>query len=564
MSNDARATAARHLQRIAERNPLYRPALFTLGYLRLLDGDTDEAERIFTDLTERFNEEAKLQLAHAQELWSQTGLTYGFALKFRPLRRSIRPWLEQWVHIVALLEGGEFYKAAIRWARFDERRNGLYRARDRDKTAEQAMFHLFLAGFPERGGIRDLAMIAAGRKAGDEQLARETLDCVLSPVGIAALDHNLAMLEIHLGSEKRRSWYRQIEFDIPEDDTAERIRKHLTALRNADIVQILRSFGARVDQICEHWQTKNWDVCEKLLRSFRDLTRAPSQFEATTLFKGGVHPEVGSGTHWLWRLRQWHARQHIPAFDLPELWRNTFRNGFYLESEYYLALCHYQTFTTKGAGEAMRRAEALHTRLLAGAPPVGIDKKRYAELRLLAQCLEINAAMRILLADPSDRAEKDIALHASVRRSDLEAKVLRQVSKAADDAARNPSTRATIFCTLGLVKRYERREEERYQRKNKPDGKAEAQLAELDLYRRALHLDRSTDACFYLTETLAEAGRLAEAGLYHDEALRLCPGHAGANELIEAEKRNESWNATQARPGRTSPAASPPAPAAGR
>src|SRR5580700_8660079 len=108
--------AARHLQRIVGREPLYRPAAFTLGYLRLREGDTAEAERMFAGLTETYNKEADLRFTAAKEKFPRTSLKYGLILTWiKPVGRRLLPWLEQWQHIESLLNGGRLYRAAQDW-----------------------------------------------------------------------------------------------------------------------------------------------------------------------------------------------------------------------------------------------------------------------------------------------------------------------------------------------------------------------------------------------------------------------------------------------------------------
>jgi len=140
----------------------------------------------------------------------------------------------------------------------------------------------------------------------------------------------------------------------------------------------------------------------------------------------------------------------------------------------------------------MKQALELHTRILAGAVPKGIDPGRYAELRVLAQFLEIDAVIRILLGDKSDPVIKDATLDAGIRLSALEKEVVPTLRRIAEDATRPASVRATVLCTLGLI--------ERYQRKLARIDKPEKLMAELEFYRRALNVERSADACFYPAE----------------------------------------------------------------
>jgi hypothetical protein len=114
--------AIHHLQRIAMREPMYRPAVFTLGYLRLREGDLAEAERLFASLLEPFDKEADLRLADAREKWPQTGVRsgYGFLYRIKPIARELHSRIEQWLHMFALIQGGELNRAAENWSTFDK------------------------------------------------------------------------------------------------------------------------------------------------------------------------------------------------------------------------------------------------------------------------------------------------------------------------------------------------------------------------------------------------------------------------------------------------------------
>jgi hypothetical protein len=530
--------AARHLQRIVGREPLYRPAAFTLGYLRLREGDTAEAERLFAGLTETYNKEADLRFTAAKEKFPRTSLKYGLILTWiKPVGRRLLPWLEQWQHIESLLNGGRLYRAAQDWRLFDEHLARFKDAKKKNNIFEQASFQVYLGGFPDMAGIRKRARIASGLEAGDETQARNTLKWLLSAEKISDLDQQLWRLELSVVSGRVESSTRDVHRSLGDESTAamnEPRLPDLEALKQSDIV---RSLGwlKGLDEFRMCWEAEDWDRCQKLLRDLRDYTREPDDSEATTQLK------TGSGPAKFRRLREWSVRKFFPAFALLDPWRDTFRNGFFLESEYYLALSRYRTFTGGGIRAAMKQAEELHTRILGGAVPTGIDRGRYAELRVLAQCLEVDAVLRILLGDESDLVIKDSTLEAEVRWDALRQEVLPMLRRIVKDANYTPGLRAEVSCTLGLI--------ERYTRKPIRIDKAAKLMAEFDCYREALKLERSADACFYLAEALLEAGRAAEASAHLDEALRQCPRHAGALDLRKGLNSPPVWAATRTVPG---------------
>ncbi|MDB5311741.1 MAG: hypothetical protein JWO38_5943 [Gemmataceae bacterium] len=64
----------------------------------------------------------------------------------------------------------------------------------------------------------------------------------------------------------------------------------------------------------------------------------------------------------------------------------------------------------------MDRARDLHDRYMGGPVPKDADRIRFAELRLLARCLEGNAAVRLALGEGPD--SEDHKLVAEVRLQD--------------------------------------------------------------------------------------------------------------------------------------------------
>jgi hypothetical protein len=513
-----REKAARHLQRIGGREPLYRPAVFTLAYLRLQEGDTEEAGRLFSALTEPYRREADLRLTEAKEKWRFTGLKYRFVFRIDLIRQILRPWGRLQLHILRLLEGGELYRAAEDWEKFGARAIS---------TEKIPSINAYIETFPKIGDIQNHARIAAGIEAGDRARARAALDSFLSKEKLKAFDWQLSVLETTLVSARADSSFRDALLAHRDDSAAEKWKPkqpNLEPLKAGRFVEYYTWFKPTLDELSEYWQREEWSRCERLLRDLRDLTRAPDDDEASSLLKQGSFPETESGAGLLRRFRHWLAKIHFPAFTLPDSWRNTFRNGFFLESEYYLALCRYRNFTSSGARKAMMQAKELHTRVLAGAVPNGIDLRRYAELRVLAQCLEIDAVVRLRLADKQDPVPKDVEYDAISRWFVLQREVVPTLRQLVNDRSHSPRIRATVLRSLGLIERCERR-------KSQTRNNAEKLIRELDRYRHALNFERSADTCFYLAETLLEDGRSAEAKMYLEEVVRLCPRHAGGLRL---------------------------------
>jgi hypothetical protein len=202
--------------------------------------------------------------------------------------------------------------------------------------------------------------------------------------------------------------------------------------------------------------------------------------------------------------------------------------GLRLESRYYLALSEYSTFTWAGFVTAMDEAKRLHTVLLAGDAPPTVDAQRYKELRILAQCLEVDAMVRSLLDSIDDSTVDGKLISIESRLGKFTREVLPKIWMLAG-RSRDP-IHAAILRSIGLLKRYSGKEGGALL---SMEAVQDEELTEFECFYRALTLERTADTCFCLAETLFSSGRLNEARAFLDETFRLCPKHPGALRLRE-------------------------------
>jgi hypothetical protein len=531
----SRQMACAHLRRIAQLDPMYRPATFFLGVASLMEGETAEAERAFCSLVEIFNHNANLHLEVAKQKWAMTGIQDGLT---QGQLKVLEPWIKQWMHVHSTLLGGRLYRIAKEWpsfpdrlVRFEAMRNGKgSEFRDRE---EASSFQDYLDVFNAMTEVGKFAQIAAGLSDDhgeiDRDRARRTLDVLLSSDKVADLDLKLFVAEMDVVTARVNSL-------IPDaTDSTERPKPNFKALKQKGVVDLFR-FDGPLDELDEAWNAGRWDRCASILQDLRDCTRAPSDAEAGALLRAGSPSDEVSKSPRARRRTERLVKKYLPGMSLLDAWRNTFRYGFFLESEYGLAACRYQTDSVEGLHKAMQQAAHLDAELLTGAVPQGIDAERYEDLGVLSQCLEVNAAVRIMRKmeyRPNAKETRD----AWGRYFQLEKKIIPGLRDIAGDEKREPRIRAAVLCSLGLNERHKRkplevREKEHLEKGLPlPLGSAEKRTIELECFEKSLAFARSADACFYLAESLYEFGRGNEAKLLVDETLRICPGHAGASQL---------------------------------
>ena len=256
-------------------------------------------------------------------------------------------------------------------------------------------------------------------------------------------------------------------------------------------------------------------------------------------------------------MERWLVGLFMPVYGLLDAWRESFGRDFMLESEYYLALTNYRCFTPAGFQAAMQQANRLNTLVLIGKAPPRVDLARCEQLRILAQCLEIDSILQIL-AEPASRNDYDRRRSVASQRLDvLDKTVIPNLRRVADDAAAAPHVRAAVLRSLGLLARYKRTGSRRLQseEKSEPQRSESAhisreqmsgtkcfvgeptteleqlpheQVAEFESFSRSFVLERAPETCLYMAEHLLASNRRTEAESHLDEALRLCPQHPGA------------------------------------
>jgi hypothetical protein len=529
--------ARHHLERAAEREPLYKAGTFVLAYAMLQQGDSAQAQPLFASLTESSNQQAKLRFQSAKEQWPGTAMRGSWlAERIKPLNRLLLPWLQHWMHITILLRGGTFHRLAQEWTEFPARLERYNRAVDQKIKFEQHSFELYIHGFRVVPDIHKLARIAAGLETGEvtAEEARLRLDELLSVDQVDRLDGELSELERKLTSAKVDTISHDVRKSLGEEvDPAERDTEppDMEPVKQTVIVDSFSGLRRQLDELRAGWRAERWDRCKRLLRDLRDQTRAPDDHAASrlledvSLFQAGLFRPPDAPPVSFPRLERWLVGLFIPAYGLLEPWRDSFGTGFVLESEYYLALADYRTFTSAEIAAAMRQAKRLNTLLLVGKAPATVDLARYEELRFLAQCLEIDAIVRILLGEKSDPVVTRNTSGAGSRLDALNAEVIPRLRTLLKDRTAHPHVLAAVSRSLGLIERYDPARSRVWHRGVDESDKPPT---EFEYLSSGLTLERAPDSCFYLAEHLLASDRRAEAKSHVDEALRLCPRHAGA------------------------------------
>ena len=501
-----------YLRNITRREPLYKEAAFSLAFLYLQEGNIAAARTYFQQLTEPYDKERERRLVELKEKWAQQGVRHWWLLKFKPYARLVVPWVEHWRQIFYLLGGGALYRDARRWEEFDEQYATFKKASTGDAFARQ-MFELYLRGFWD-ASVRAEVRIVAGLEKGDAEAARWALTKLLSTQEIERVHSKLGLLQGNLV-------------------LAEVLAANEEPVKTPDITAISQSAVLNRDELkelVERWEAHDWKRCESLLNDLLSFTQTPSDYLARQQIKEGMPEKTieEQGRYGAWRRRlgeRLATRFHIPDLRAIEDWQKSLE-GFYVESEYYLALCEFRAFTNEGIGAALERAMELNDRLQR-AVPRGASRRRYAELRLLLDCLEADSALRTILQNNSNNPHN---VTASIRWRKSGPRTSRTVRRASRKSAYSDEIRATLHRTLALIARYGRKS---IMAEEKSDLDAE-----LAAYAASLRAKVTPDTCFCLAETYLETtrpeeiyqqpARAAEAARYLDEAIRLCPRHAGA------------------------------------
>jgi hypothetical protein len=141
-----REIAIRHLERILEQDPLYRPAKFLLGYAKFRDGETERAEQLFSSLTQPFNEQRRLKLQDGMDKWTGEKSLHWLIQNSR-IRHSLFQWIDPWIdgfsHITTLVHGSVLYRMTEAWARIDKRNVKPTKNRPFfDNTLDQLVFEI--------------------------------------------------------------------------------------------------------------------------------------------------------------------------------------------------------------------------------------------------------------------------------------------------------------------------------------------------------------------------------------------------------------------------------------
>ena len=229
------------------------------------------------------------------------------------------------------------------WARIDER--NVERSKNNkppsDNTLDQLQFEEDLRALAFIPIIGWYARIAAKVESADvtPDEARAKLRRLLSIESVDDLDRMLLKLELDVPPLVRTDSTRMPDFEL--------IKQH-ELMR---YVKGYRQFEAKLDQVYDKWKAKDWDLCKKLLRDLRDVTRSPNKAQASSIVQAGslfeedllgsANPEVNN---FLRLMREWMVKTLIPAYRWLDSTRDTFRRGFFLESEYYLGLCPISDF----------------------------------------------------------------------------------------------------------------------------------------------------------------------------------------------------------------------------
>ncbi len=471
---------------------------------------------MFAEISAPVNEEADSIFKAVQEKWVQTGPRWlGLIKTIKPLGRVLLPWIKFWQEVSVLLNGGTFYRLAKQWSEFEMRLDRYKKAEGKYKEFEEALFQLYVFSFQELEDIQKYVEIAAGLKTGkvSAEKAKEILDQLLDEYEVREFDQELRLLENEIVL---------LEMDNFQRDMYEALGKPYEAISREDKITIIKQlritplgmyWSLGLERLENHWKEQDWEKCKKLLHDLRLMVRSPSDFEAgAMLIRALKLPKRTRGL----------IRFFLPAFTLLDDWQAAYGHALFLESEYYLALSKYRSFSRARLNEAMERAFLLLDRFLGEQAPSDMDVQRHADLSLLARCLVASSALRLLLEKQPDPQQS--SYQAEVRLSEIEKEHLSELNKATDNARLDPDVRATTLNTLGLLARHRRTQ-------SQSEDENPNLAAELGYFSRSLDLKRAPDTCFYLAESLIDLGDANQARRYLQEALKLCPRHAGALSL---------------------------------
>ena len=325
-----------------------------------------------------------------------------------------------------------------------------------------------------------LEVLAGGLVQGDvsPEKARETLDFALNERALDRFDMELSRLELDLKLLAAHEVTRRI------DPLAATRLDEMARERKSRPIEDLRDTGPGVmltpglNRLEELWQSGDWEACKSQLKVLRAWTQSPSDSEAGSMLLRALNLPKSSG---------WLIRFFLPAFGLLDQWRSTFRHAFFLEAEFYLALANYRLFTRTGMTAAMKAARALYDRFLVGPAPEDMNKDRYRDLQVLARCLAVDAAARLMIDETSDSAYD--SFEATVCLNELEKNLARDLLRITNASTKKPDIRSAAFNTLGLLER------------RKESGSAETALR---YFLQALEADPMPDTCFYIAEILLE------------------------------------------------------------
>ena len=242
-----------------------------------------------------------------------------------------------------------------------------------------------------------LELLAGGLVQGDvsPEKARETLDFALNERALDRFDMELSRLELDLKLWAAHEVTRRI------DPLAATRLDEMARERKSRPIEDLRDTGPSamltpgLNRLEELWKSGDWEACKSQLKVLRAWTQPPSDSEAGSMLLRALNLPKSSG---------WLIRFFLPAFGLLDQWRSTFRHAFFLEAEFYLALANYRLFTRTGVTAAMKAARALYDRFLVGPAPDDMNKDRYRDLQVLARCLAVDAAARLMIDETSDSA----------------------------------------------------------------------------------------------------------------------------------------------------------------
>ena len=214
------------------------------------------------------------------------------------------------------------------------------------------------------------------------QAEREKLEGVLDRGALLSVYWGLRGLEIRMGLA---------EVDLDEREECLKECKDLEAQARVKTLKVL------LHKVHELWTEKKWTDAKKVIRLIYSFVEPEDLHGAKQIVR-----ELALTVELPWSfLATHHHNKETSEFKKLREWRATLSSPFFLETFFQRALACYLSFEAEGLAEAVSYSQNLQA--LLEKVPRGKKEGHIAELRALADCLELKALVRLAFChnDPS-------------------------------------------------------------------------------------------------------------------------------------------------------------------